>query len=160
MKTGIQNTAWIPAPCPGPRSGIRRYDDLNPDTYLCGTVSQHESEIICPRILSVFAPRGRVLQLNQGAAAAQGNLLFFLHDDSQPPPNFADCIREGPGEDASNARPLGCFQLAFSPSNPLLDGIARWANLRTRVFGLPYGDQGLFCRREIYEKAGGFKNHS
>ena len=113
-----------------------------------------EPQPIAPQMLSVFAPRGRGLQLNRGATLAKGNFLFFLHDDSLPPPNFAYSIRKiCEASDVS----LGCFKLAFSPSNPLLDEIARWANLRTRVFGLPYGDQGLFCRREIYEKAGGFK---
>ena len=100
------------------------------------------------------APRGRGHQLNRGVELAKGNLLFFLHDDSIPPPNFAYSLRK------LCARPemsLGCFSLAFSPSQPLLDGIARWANLRTRLFGLPYGDQGLFCRREMFEKVGGFK---
>ncbi len=136
-------------------TGFRRYDDLNPDTYLRGSVlSQRAPQPIAPHILSAFAPRGRGLQLNRGAALANGNLLFFLHDDSLPPPNFAYSIRKiCEASDVS----LGCFRLAFSPSTPLLDGIARWANSRTRVFGLPYGDQGLFCRRDIYEKAGGFK---
>jgi uncharacterized protein len=109
---------------------------------------------ITPQILSVRAPQGRGLQLNRGAAMAKGTLLFFLHDDSKPPHNFAYSIRKICEEPAMS---LGCFQLAFSPPNPLLNGIAKWANYRTRIFGLPYGDQGLFCRRDRYEKAGGFR---
>ena len=35
--------------------------------------------------------------------------------------------------------------------------ITRWVDIRTRYFGLPYGDQGLFCRRESFEKVGGFR---
>ena len=109
---------------------------------------------VTPQIRCATALRGRGQQLNRGAELSRGNLLFFPHDDSIPPPNFAHAIRK------LCARPeisLGCFSLAFSPSQRLLDGIARWANLRTRLFGLPYGDQGLFCRREVFEKAGGFK---
>jgi len=52
---------------------------------------------------------------------------------------------------------LGCFRLGFRPSTPLMDIIAAGANLRTRYFKLPFGDQGLFCRREVFEKIGGFK---
>lgn len=116
--------------------------------------SQDEAREIAPSIMYATAPRGRGLQLNRGVELAQGKLLFFLHDDSTPPPNFAYLIRK------HCERPeisLGCFSLAFSPSQPLLDGIARWANLRTAAFGLPYGDQGLFCRRDTCEAAGGFK---
>jgi uncharacterized protein len=109
---------------------------------------------IMPQISSVHAPRGRGLQLNRGVEAAKGSLLFFLHDDSTPPPNFACSIRKICEESAMS---LGCFQLAFSPSNALLNGIAQWANFRTCTFGLPYGDQGLFCRRDSYEQAGGFR---
>ncbi len=122
-----------------------------------GSWALHSPELcleITPQIRCTAAPRGRGHQLNRGAELAEGNLLFFLHDDSVPPPNFAYAIRK------LCARPetsLGCFSLAFSPSQPLLNGIARWANLRTKVFGLPYGDQGLFCRREMFDKVGGFK---
>jgi len=101
----------------------------------------------------IGAPRGRGLQLNHGAGAARGDTFLFLHDDSLPPAHFAYCVRkicEAP--DMS----LGCFGLRFSPSTPLMDIIAAGANLRTSYLKLPYGDQGLFCRREIFEKSGGF----
>jgi uncharacterized protein len=113
-----------------------------------------DSKQVMPQIVSVQAPQGRGLQLNKGVRTAQGSLLFFLHDDSSPPPNFAYSIRKICEESAMS---LGCFHLVFSPSNPLLNGIARWANFRTRIFDLPYGDQGLFCRRDVYGKVGGFR---
>jgi GT2 family glycosyltransferase len=53
---------------------------------------------------------------------------------------------------------LGCFRLSFSPSTAALDFVSSWANLRTQLFAFPYGDQGLFCRRAIFEKVGGFRN--
>jgi hypothetical protein len=36
--------------------------------------------------------------------------------------------------------------------------IAWWGNLRSRLLRLPFGDQGIFCRRDAYEKAGGFRD--
>lgn len=36
--------------------------------------------------------------------------------------------------------------------------VAWWANRRSRLFRLPFGDQGIFCRREAYERAGGFRD--
>ena len=34
--------------------------------------------------------------------------------------------------------------------------VAAWANLRSRLFGLPYGDQGLLASRALYDQVGGF----
>lgn len=115
----------------------------------CG-IAQDLSE----RVRHVITPVGRGLQMNKGAEIARGGLFLFLHADSIPPPNFPYSVRKiATTLDAG----LGCFQLAFSPSDASLDLIAAWANFRTRTLKLPYGDQGLFCRREIFEKAGGFK---
>ncbi len=85
---------------------------------------------------------------------ATGDLFFFLHDDTFPPAGFPYLIRKACAQ-ADVA--LGCFRLAFRPDNRLVDLIARWANVRTAVFKLPYGDQGLFCRRDVFEGAGGFR---
>jgi hypothetical protein len=102
----------------------------------------------------IFSPKGRGAQLNSGVGEAHGNMFWFLHADSVPPPNFGFHIRklsQAPGFS------LGCFELSFVPDLPLLKLIARWANLRTIYFNLPYGDQGLFCRRGTFERVGGFK---
>lgn len=102
----------------------------------------------------VFAPRGRGTQLNQGVRSSDGEMLLFLHGDSRLPEGFAGFIRK---VCADHRTSLGCFRLSFHPSDRLLDAVAAWANLRTRLFHLPYGDQGLFCRRETWERVGGFR---
>jgi len=102
----------------------------------------------------LYSPRGRGIQLNRGVQASRGRLLLFLHSDSQLSRGFADPIRRVCADPRVG---VGCFSLAFKPSNRTLDAIALWANLRTRLFKMPYGDQGLFCRREVWEKAGGFR---
>ncbi len=101
----------------------------------------------------VCARKGRGIQQNTGAMLARGKILFFLHDDTVPPPEFSYLIRMACLENLST---LGCFKLRFLPSNRALGLIAAWANLRTALFKLPYGDQGLFCEKEVFEKAGGF----
>jgi len=111
-------------------------------------------KIISPHTRVVFATKGRGNQLNHGAKAAQRNILWFLHIDSAPPPNFGYHIRK---LTHTRDRVLGCFELRFSTSSFILDLIYKWSNLRTKYFDLPYGDQGIFCTRDIFEKAGGFK---
>lgn len=36
--------------------------------------------------------------------------------------------------------------------------VAWWANRRASGWNLPFGDQGIFCRREAYERSGGFRD--
>jgi uncharacterized protein len=121
-----------------------------------GTVSvngghlAHENRV---RVLS--APRGRGIQLNHGARCAGGKILLFLHDDTRLPAQFPYLVRRASlNPDMS----LGCFRLQFARSTRALDLVARWANARTRLFGLPYGDQALFCRREVHDRVGGFRH--
>jgi hypothetical protein len=102
----------------------------------------------------LHCPKGRGRQLHRGARAANGDILWFLHDDCDPPANFGYLLRKlQPGSPFS----FGCFRLDYFPATPALQLLADWANLRTRLLRLPYGDQGIFCRRAVYEKTGGFR---
>lgn len=114
---------------------------------------QERPETIGENVRWMFAPVGRGVQMDWGAREAGGDILWFLHDDCLPPPNLGHGIRRIV---ASPSLAVGCFRLAFQPSTPLLDAIAAWANWRSRWLKLPYGDQGFFCSREVYEKVGGF----
>ncbi len=99
------------------------------------------------------SPPGRARQQNLGATAARGQILFFLHADTQVPPSYALRIRralETPGVCA------GAFSLAISGSGPGLELITRLANLRSRWLQLPYGDQGLFLPADLFWRLGGF----
>ena len=108
---------------------------------------------ISPSLAVVSTRKGRGIQQNAGAILSRGTILFFLHDDSVPPPEFPYLIRRACRD---HHAALGCFKLRFLPSNRALGLIAAWANLRTALFKLPYGDQGLFCRKEVFERVGGF----
>ncbi len=95
---------------------------------------------------------GRAHQMNAGANASTGKILLFLHPDTLLPKNWDVTLRETLSEEVA----LGAF--AFSVDEPL-PGI-RWVewgvNLRSHAFALPYGDQGLFVKRETFEKIGCF----
>ncbi|CUK06702.1 putative glucosyl-3-phosphoglycerate synthase [Ruegeria denitrificans] len=90
-------------------------------------------------------------QLRRGCAAAQGEWLLVLHADT--------VLQEGWSKDVAEHLPTGkpaAFRLAFRARGFWPAWVAGWANLRSRVFGLPYGDQGLLVPRRTYEKAGGY----
>ncbi len=93
--------------------------------------------------------------MNEGAKRATGEILLFLHADSLLHPNALPAILNA-FEDPSVIG--GAFCLKIDSSTWFLDGIAAIVNARSRCFGLPYGDQGYFVRRDIFEKLGGFKN--
>ncbi|MCB9357686.1 MAG: TIGR04283 family arsenosugar biosynthesis glycosyltransferase [Calditrichaeota bacterium] len=97
---------------------------------------------------------GRGKQLNAGARLATGEILWFLHADSEPPANGAAQILE-----LLHNRPElvgGAFRLKFDRATPALRAIAFGANLRSRLFKMPWGDQGLFVRKSVFLELGGF----
>jgi hypothetical protein len=98
----------------------------------------------------------RGARLDRGAREAGGNVLLFLHADSRPPPDARERIERAIAAGA----PAGCFLLRFDAETPALARIARWANRRTRWTRLPFGDQGIFCTRDAYRRAGGFRDLS
>jgi hypothetical protein len=101
----------------------------------------------------VSSPPGRGRQMNAGARAAQGECLLFLHADTRLPPGYQQEVRrvlELPGVAA------GAFALAIDGAGRGLRLVERAANLRSRLLQLPYGDQGLFLRTELFRSLGGF----
>ncbi len=100
------------------------------------------------------APCGRARQMNAGAAQARGDILLFLHADALLPEDAFAAIEAAL---ARGAR-AGAFSLAVESSrrSPALTLIAAAATLRSRLFGLPYGDQALFLPRAEFQRLGGF----
>ena len=90
-------------------------------------------------------------QLRRGAEAAQGDWLLFLHADTVLPTGWADIVLAH----LPTGRP-GHFRLKFDTSGPVAAMVAGWANLRSRLFHLPYGDQVLLILRADYDATGGY----
>jgi len=99
------------------------------------------------------APAGRGPQMNAGARAARGDVLVFLHADTALPADAAARIAAALADPGTVG---GAFRLGIDSPDPRLRLIARAANLRTRLTGVPYGDQALFVRRTAFAAAGGF----
>jgi len=96
------------------------------------------------------APKGRARQMNAGAHAARGDLLYFLHADSLPPAGFDRLILRA----MEGGLQAGCFRLRFDPPHWFLNAFA-WC---TRI-NHPLcrgGDQSLFVPRQWFEQSGGF----
>lgn len=99
------------------------------------------------------APPGRARQMNAGAAAAQGEILCFVHADSRLPDGADGLIVDGLSR---SRRSWGRFDVTISGTHPMLRVIAQLMNWRSRLTGIATGDQGLFLTRSLFEAAGRF----
>ncbi|RJR33426.1 MAG: DUF2064 domain-containing protein [Desulfobacteraceae bacterium] len=97
--------------------------------------------------------KGRAMQQNSGAAKAKGDVLLFLHADSSLPPSYVDRVFDTLMDPKVIA---GAFLFRTDLEGPFMKTIEFLANMRSRLFELPYGDQGLFLKRSVFEEAGGF----
>ena len=104
-------------------------------------------------IVWIEAPRGRARQMNAGAAVARGRWLVFLHADTRLPAGWLRAVTEA---DAGAGVCAGCFRFALDSRTAAARVIELGVRLRVRVFGLPYGDQALFVRRDVFDAIGGY----
>lgn len=104
----------------------------------------------------VTAEKGRGTQLAAGAQAARGEWLLFLHADTMLQPGWDRAVRDFV-EDPENRGHAGYFRFALDDKSMGARRIEWLANLRSRLFGLPYGDQGLLISTALYRHLGGFR---
>jgi rSAM/selenodomain-associated transferase 2/rSAM/selenodomain-associated transferase 1 len=98
-------------------------------------------------------PSGRASQMNAGAALATGDILLFLHADTRLPLGFDVLIRQALAQPSTVG---GAFELSIDAPSSGLRKIERLANWRSRRLHLPYGDQGIFMRADVFWGLGGF----
>lgn len=103
------------------------------------------------RLVTSLPGRGR--QLNAGAEAARGNVLWFIHADTTLQPAALGQLRDALADERVAG---GGFTLAFDRRSPGLDYLRWTSNLRARHLGWLFGDQALFVRREVFDTVGGF----
>lgn len=103
----------------------------------------------------VNSERSRGKQMNLGASVAGGDILFFIHADTLAPDDWqatiVDCL-------ATSGVAAGAFQFALGPGPFYFRIIERLTNFRSKRLQMPYGDQGLFLRKSLFHRLGGFRN--
>ncbi|TXL73686.1 glycosyltransferase [Vineibacter terrae] len=98
------------------------------------------------------APRGRAVQMNAGAALAQGDALLFLHADTLLPPDADRCIADA----LAGGADWGRFDVRIDGAHPMLAVVGWSMNLRSRLTAIATGDQAMFVRRDVFTAVGGF----
>jgi glycosyltransferase involved in cell wall biosynthesis len=102
----------------------------------------------------VAAPRGRARQLNRGAAAARGEWLLFLHADSRLDARARAALVAAAACDSGVRAAVFRFAIDLPPVWKRVIELGQ--RLREALWGLPYGDQGLLVRRDLFEAVGGY----
>jgi len=103
-----------------------------------------------PGLTLVRARRGRGSQCAAGARAVRGNLLMFLHDDTELPDGAWAAINQG-FEDPEVV--MTCFRLRFDQRHWLLS-LYGWFS-RFETIWTTFGDQAMVVRRSALEAVGG-----
>ncbi len=104
-----------------------------------------------PASFLVSPKKGRAAQMNFGARAASGDILYFLHADTIPPERFDRKIVQS----VRNDMPSGCFRLSFDRNHILLKFYA-WCT-RFDIDAFRFGDQSLFVLKSLFTSLEGFR---
>lgn len=105
-----------------------------------------------PDVGVIRSAPGRGGQMNAGARATTAGLILFLHADSRVPEGWRDALRAIP-----EATVGGWFAFALDDAAWQARVIEQLVRLRVRLFGLAYGDQGIWVRRRVFDELGGFR---
>jgi rSAM/selenodomain-associated transferase 2 len=97
--------------------------------------------------------RSRAAQMNAGAGAASGEILYFVHADTMPPATFATDI----SETLEAGFVMGCYRYQFDKPGILLI-INAWFT-RFPWLWCQGGDKTFFIRKSTFFDLGGYNGH-
>ena len=104
----------------------------------------------------VAVPRGRGRQLARGAEAATGLWYLFLHADTVLERGWSEEIGRFINH-PDNAERAAYLRFALDDNACAARRLEAMVTWRSRVLGLPYGDQALLISAAFYDALGGFK---
>jgi rSAM/selenodomain-associated transferase 2 len=99
--------------------------------------------------------RGRWIQMNEGAKNAKGNMLLFLHADTELP---LDAMRLIATAMKDKRYVAGAFNLGIKSERFVFRVIESAVSLRSRITRIPFGDQAIFVRKNYFDEIGGYKD--
>ena len=102
--------------------------------------------------LFIAPRRGRARQLNAGAREAKGNVLLFLHVDTQLPDGAMPRVVEAVDSGAD----YGWFTVRIASGDPRLRVASRIWSARSQHFVSSTGDQAQFFGRDFFFRVGGY----
>ena len=105
-------------------------------------------------VIKISSEQGRAKQMNAGASIARGEVLIFLHADTELPIHALTKI----GFFIEQTDYVGgAFNLGIKSDRLIFKVIGALSSLRSRLNRIPFGDQAIFIRKEYFNKIGGYK---
>jgi rSAM/selenodomain-associated transferase 2 len=102
----------------------------------------------------VFSERGRACQMNAGARAAAGEVLWFLHADCWPGERSVDLMLEALEDPAVVG---GGFRWGLNGSKWYYGICTSLAHVKNKIRRNLFGDMGIFVRRTVFEELNGYE---
>lgn len=119
--------------------------------FVDGGSTDRTLELIGDKYQVIRSEKGRAKQMNTGAEQSTGEVLFFLHCDSEVPCTALEEIRE-----VMKTHRAGCFGIAFHSYNFFMFTCRVISNHRIKDRKVMFGDQGIFVERKLFFEAGMF----
>jgi rSAM/selenodomain-associated transferase 2 len=105
-------------------------------------------------VIKISSEKGRAKQMNAGASVAHGEILIFLHADTELPPH---ALRKINSFMTRKKYVGGAFDLGIKSDKFIFKVIGNFASIRSRLNRIPFGDQSIFIRREYFNRIRGYK---
>lgn len=117
--------------------------------FVDGGSKDQTLELISDEFRVIQSEKGRANQMNAGAMESTGDVLFFLHCDSELPKKPLEEIRY-----VMKDHRAGCFGIAFHSWNFFMFTCRVISNHRIKDRKVMFGDQGIFVERALFFEAG------
>ncbi|MGH1460811.1 MAG: glycosyltransferase [Neptuniibacter sp.] len=100
----------------------------------------------------LYSVPGRAAQMNSGAAQANGKFLWFLHIDSRFQPELIQQLIKNLKQYPQRFH-YNLLEFVVEGQAPMKLN-AYGANLRSKLLGVPFGDQGFALSRSLFKEIG------
>lgn len=119
--------------------------------FVDGGSTDRTLELLGDTFTVYHSDKGKAAQMNVGAKNSHGDILCFLHCDSEIPVTLVPEIRY-----VMKDHQAGCFGIAFHSKNFFMWTCRVISNHRIKDRKVMFGDQGIFVTRELFFEVGMF----
>lgn len=133
------------------QESIRFLNEESEVIFVDGGSTDRTLELIRPEFKVIRSGKGRAVQMNTGAEQSTGDILFFLHCDSEVPRTAIQEIGE-----VMKQYQFGCFGIKFRSNNIWMKCCQIISNHRIKDRKVVFGDQGILIKRDLFFEVGGF----
>jgi rSAM/selenodomain-associated transferase 2 len=137
------------------RRTLAAFSDQEVIVVAAGDAVATAAAAACDDVTIVRSNRSRGASLNEAARTAGGDVLVFLHADTLLPTNADAALMKAMANPAVIG---GAFRLRFDHDSMMARVIEGWVLARSLAFNVFLGDQALFVRRDVFLRAGGFRD--